>query len=116
MVRKVGPATPENQLTVNISYSPLKVVFNYLLKWTPSVNTQEVFIHKIRLQQCGWCPVVRMLVSTPQAEPYEMTVDSETEPFNNLYNTLYDYNRSLKYDSQFKRELERLVEYLEDEL
>ena len=47
---------------------------------------------------------------------YEMTVDSETEPLNNLYNTLYDYNRSLKYDSQFKRELERLVEYLEDEL
>ena len=78
MMRKIGPATPENQLTVIISYSPTKVVFNRLLKWTPSVNTQEVFIHEIQLQQCGCCPLVRLLVSTPQAEPYEMTVDSET--------------------------------------
>ena len=56
------------------------MVFNNLLKWTHSIKNHEVFIQQIQLQQCGCWPLVRMFVSRPQTEPYEMTVYSETEP------------------------------------
>ena len=90
MMRRIGPAAPENQFTVYIAYVPSKVVFKHLLKWTRRDNNQEVFFHQIQLQQCGCCPLVRMVVSKPQTERDEMTVDKDTEPFNNLYDILND--------------------------
>ena len=106
----------ENAITVHWQLTPIQRQFKVLLQWTPPEKNDPIYINIIQLQQCGCCPFIRMRVLKPHNEPYYMEIDSDTSEFVSLYDTLSKHYKSLKPETAFKKKLEELLDYLEDEL
>ena len=104
----------ENTIRVHWHLTPIQLQFKLLLQWTP-LEKNPIYTNFIQLQQCGCCPFIPMRVLKPHNVPYYMEIDSDTSEFVSLYDTLSKHYKSLKPATAFKKKLEELLDYLEEE-